>query len=622
MKTRKIRWAEILLFVVAAVVPIIVRRAAVDVAPELLMFHQAAQVDDFFSVNKAWLLMLCAGLLAFQALTELAIGGSDFYSIKASAKNLLRNPVIVLVAVYVFFVLISNLFSPYTQTALWGAPDRREGLFVQLAYITIFLAAMYHAKDEFSVRVFLVGLMASSLIMGAVGFSQFINMDFFATEFAGLLVMGTPTRMNILFNMAYGTNFNPNTFGLVTAMLFPVMFAAAIAVDNKILRGLFVLAGVLMAIGVIASRSVGGLIGSVAAIMAIVVTLLVHWLLNREKRENQEKQEKQEKEPQTGKIGKNRTILIIVAVGVLITSGFGFMFRAQIYDDLIFTLGRIAAIFEPPNLQMPEFTFADNHVTISDRGATYNVMFPIIPGPPEITLPDNTVVVPLIVETVPGAEPVFMYTYDIPGFGTAIIQRQFNLYLYRNIHFMLENGVLHMIHLNGELIDPNEPIPYFGFEGWETWGSNRGYIFSRTIPLIPQSLLIGQGSDTFVLLFPNHDMINKLRFFENPHMTVDKAHNLYLQTAVTTGVVSALALMGIFGFYIVTTFLSLIRHNIKRERDSFWLRLGLLASVSAFSVSSLSTDSTVSSTPIFWIIIGLGFALNRFWGRTYAEKTN
>ncbi|MCL1987949.1 MAG: O-antigen ligase family protein [Firmicutes bacterium] len=632
---RRIKWSEILLFVVVAIVPIIVRNASVAVAPELAMFHNNnTHVSDVFSFHKSWVLMLCAGLLAFHALTEFVISGNDFAQLKIGASKLVKNPVIIMVLVYLFFVIISNLFSAYTQTALWGVPDRREGLFVQLAYMTIFISAMFHVKDDFSVKVILVGLMASSLVMGAIGFSQFINMDFFATEFASWLVFGIWGRMGILFSMSYGTNFNPNTFGLVTAMLFPLLFAAAIYFQNKILRALFILAGGLMTLGVVGSRSVGGLIGATAAVGMIALTLLVHHLRSNNKTGEMGKTDENEQPEETnflifGKLTKVKKVAMSLIVAVAIIGGIIATFGTNLSGDIRFTMERIFAIFEPSNAPNIEIEFTDNQMAVTRRAGAvtvnYTVTFPVLPGVPQVQLADGTIIEPTITEElIPDGETIYTYLYEFPtsGITSTTILRQFNLYMYQRIPLMFnDDNILHMVYRDSVLYNPNEPIPAFGFEGWETWGSNRGYIFSRTIPMLPQSLLIGQGSDTFVLLFPNHDMVSKLRYFGNSHMIVDKAHNLYLQTAVTTGVISALALIGLFGFYIITTFISLINHDKKRDKISFWLRLGLLASVSAFSVSSLSTDSTVSSTPMFWIIIGLGFAINRIWGN-YAARTS
>ena len=633
--SRKVRLPEIVLFIVAAVVPVIVRAVRLPVPPELELYHTAPFVEDVFSFHKSWVLALCAGIIIFHGLSDYVINWPDGSVLKQKIYGLFKNPVIIMVGVYLLFVLASNIFSPYTHTVLWGVHDRREGLFVQLAYITIFLATMYYIREKADSRLILAGFLVSSLIMGGIGFSQFINRDFFHTSIAAWLVTGDFSGfLRPDFTMSYGTNFNPNTFGLVTAMLTPLLFAAAVSWPiladadedgsragqnlkagsnsgqdskliwiNRIWRGLFLLAGGLMAAGVVGSRSVGGFIGAGTAVLAIVVTLVVRWLVNRQ-----------------GVVAP-RKILITGAITVAVVIGSGLVLMDYIYENLSFTIGRIAAIFVPPDMShLPQFTFAGTEmsVEIEAAGVVYHVNFPTntdagADPSPEVTVNgyDGARIALLPqVQREEGTEESparYVFTYAIPGLGDISVVHfaGSNVYQYRGIMMVIEEGTAYLWYRGPRLVDPNEPIPSWGFRGWETWGSNRGYIFARTIPLLAESWLIGSGSDTFLLQFPTHDILSNYRYFGNPYILVDKAHNLYLQTAVTTGIISALALIVLFAYYIITQFWSLIR----RPSEIFWLRLGIFAAVCAFSVSSLSTDSTVSSTPMFWIIIGLGFTL-------------
>ena len=48
------------------------------------------------------------------------------------------------------------------------------------------------------------------------------------------------------------------------------------------------------------------------------------------------------------------------------------------------------------------------------------------------------------------------------------------------------------------------------FTSHESFASSRGYIWSRTIPLLKETLFIGTGADTFVIAFPQDDYIGKI----------------------------------------------------------------------------------------------------------------
>ena len=620
LKTQ-IKLPHILLFIVAAIVPIIVRSAWVHVPPEFVPYYLENMRNDLFSFHAAWLISVCAAGIVLLGLSDFIVKGTGVAEIKKEMMPLYKDPVVIMLGVYIFFVTLSNLISPHTYTALWGVYDRREGLFVQFAYMVVFFATLHYVKkDLFIAKFLLFGLLFSSLIMGGIGFSQFINRDFFSTQVAAFLVAGQWNMENLrhllagnhpllttVFEMSYGTNFNHNTFGLVTAMLTPVLFASAIYFKkiNRLACALFVLAGTLMAIGVVGSRSVGGFIGAITAILVILVTLIFKFFAQKSQDDKR-------------KIF-SRTVIITLAAAVGAVAVMGIAFRSFFYENLHFTMGRIAAIFEPPNTEhLADFQFGTgdfaNSLTMTQHGITYTITFPLEPGAPIVTDMSGETITPAIAHDPESDVFQWQYSYEVPGHGDVVILRGSGTYLYRNIWMTVDNNQLFMLYPRGEddsfiRIDPHEPIPSWGFEGWETWGSNRGYIFARTIPLLSQSIFIGSGSDTFLIRFPTHDIISNYRYFNVPYMLVDKAHNLYLQTAITTGVVSALAIMALFAHFILTTFWSLIKHQ--GHDDMFWLRLGILASVSAYSVSSLSTDSTVSSAPMFWIVLGIGYALEK-----------
>ena len=70
----------------------------------------------------------------------------------------------------------------------------------------------------------------------------------------------------------------------------------------------------------------------------------------------------------------------------------------------------------------------------------------------------------------------------------------------------------------------------FGFKGKEKLGSMRAYIWSRSIPMLKDNLILGSGPDTFVYRFPQNDLIGLYYAYGTPNTIVDKPHNLYLQT--------------------------------------------------------------------------------------------
>jgi O-antigen ligase len=102
--------------------------------------------------------------------------------------------------------------------------------------------------------------------------------------------------------------------------------------------------------------------------------------------------------------------------------------------------------------------------------------------------------------------------------------------------------------------------------------------------------------------------------FNNPYQVVDKAHNLFLQTWVTTGGISAILLFALFFHYLLTTFWGVVASK-GEGAFTYGLRLGLLAGISGFVMSSMATDSTIGSTGVFFVLLGMGYGVNYFLKR-------
>ena len=155
-----------------------------------------------------------------------------------------------------------------------------------------------------------------------------------------------------------------------------------------------------------------------------------------------------------------------------------------------------------------------------------------------------------------------------------------------------------------------EEVESFGFKGWEHFANCRGYVWSRSIPLLKKTLLIGFGPDNFVVKFPNHDYLGKLRFLpQGIKLLFDKPHNLYLQIALNTGVLSLLAVLILVGVYLYDSAILYRQHPPYGFAPT--AGLGIAMAVVAYMVAGIFNDSMVGVAPVFWSLLGLGIAANR-----------
>ena len=182
-----------------------------------------------------------------------------------------------------------------------------------------------------------------------------------------------------------------------------------------------------------------------------------------------------------------------------------------------------------------------------------------------------------------------------------------------NLFFMLENEKrITMIHYR--TIERFDPVnaDHIGFEGKEKLGSSRGYIWSRTFPLLKDCLLTGYGADTFTYVFPQNDVLAKYysyeQFNQGFYVTVDKPHNLYLQIFYGNGLIALLAFLVICVFYLVDCFrLYALRREYRAEQI---MGAAVMLGIVGYLAAGMFNDSVVHVAPVFWVLLGTGAALN------------
>ena len=200
---------------------------------------------------------------------------------------------------------------------------------------------------------------------------------------------------------------------------------------------------------------------------------------------------------------------------------------------------------------------------------------------------------------------------------TSSIRDVIAMYFYGNsrssLMFDIVNGKkIEMI--NYRTADPILPenAEHIGFEGKEKVGSSRGYIWSRTLPLLKNCLIKGYGADTFTYEFPQNDVLAKYYAYsdynEGFYITVDKPHNMYLQMFYSNGLIALVAFLGIAVFYLVDCFrLYALRKTYRREQI---MGTAVMLGIVGYLAAGIFNDSVVSVAPMFWVLLGTGAALN------------
>ena len=151
-------------------------------------------------------------------------------------------------------------------------------------------------------------------------------------------------------------------------------------------------------------------------------------------------------------------------------------------------------------------------------------------------------------------------------------------------------------------------VEHFGFKNSENIANRRGYIWSRTIPLMKTYWFKGIGPNAFIIAFPNADFVGSKRVGGST-LLVDKPHNTFLQTYIQTGGISAISYAALCIIYMLQSLRLLWRKKLTNNLSK--IAFGLFTASLSYTIVGLTNDAIVGVQSSYWILLGLGFAVNR-----------
>lgn len=578
-------WYYAIPIMVLAFVPLLVHGKLLQLNGDYYKYwNGSANSVDFFSYYKAWAIIILS-------ITALAV-----FIIRLLRKDIRirRTNLYIPLAVYTAFVLLSAAFSSYGRISVFGFVERYEGALVICAYMLIFFVCvnLFTEKSEF--QAVLISIVISAVIIGIIGIFQYFGHDFFKTDFGRNILISKSLKSevgNLKFSFGagiiYTTLYHYNYVGSFMAMLFPFTFVLSLLSKKKVYRIILALVSFLMFLNLILCHSRAGIIGGVLALIVIAVMLrkyiILHW---------------------------KYAVAFLVLV-VVVFAGLNKYSNGMLEDRI----GSLLKDGESVGKDNSNFYIKDIY---SQNGRlrvdTNKFTFKVVNQGNKLGFEDEK------------NRPI---DFKIDNSGKAVVLKDDK---YKDVHITFSDLSLNNLNNNMELTMAGSKLPIFvdngkfefsdkrkgnieitkvgkfGFEGKEKLGSARGYIWSRGIPLVKHSVFLGYGPDTFVAVFPQTDFMGKIIAYGTSSMIVDKAHNLYLQQAVNTGLISLIAFLSMFVIY----FISCIKLYFKSEFKDFYSVVGLavFTALCGYLGAGFFNDSVVSVAPIFWILFGIGTAAN------------
>ncbi|HBH12556.1 MAG TPA: polymerase, partial [Clostridiales bacterium] len=102
--------------------------------------------------------------------------------------------------------------------------------------------------------------------------------------------------------------------------------------------------------------------------------------------------------------------------------------------------------------------------------------------------------------------------------------------------------------------------------------------------------------------------VGKINAFDNESIIVDKPHNMYLQIGINTGFISLLALLAIYLMYFIDSMKLYYKRNLTTLMD--YVGIGAFTGVMAYLGAAFFNDQIISVAPLFYVMVGLGIAIN------------
>jgi energy-coupling factor transporter transmembrane protein EcfT len=558
------------------------------------------QLSDFFSYIKMVAIIIC-GILALLIL---------LYQIVTQSFYIKKSYAYIPIAIYMIFVLLSYLFAEYKEFSLLGYNDRFEGTLVLLCYMVMLFFIIHSINTERWVKWIVYPLAVSSTLLGILGLSQAIGRDFFKTTIGKKLI--TPSSYwehvdNLKFtfndNEIYQTVYNINYVSFYLTLLIPLfgmLFIHEKKIYGKLAWGALFTLSVYNLIG---SESSGGLIGMVAVVLIAAIVLnkrILNW---------------------------KKPVLVLIALTILVGAGTYQRWTSELSTDFDRAQGKNPTQIEDetpegdveitPRSIRPNIDYIETHqdsVIFSLNGEALSLKPSVnadgmIDG---LTLFDSD---SKIISLLPTEEQDIYSIEDERFHDYATVSYSTEGDPYLRIYTedaswkfaSTEDGIFFVNQLNNYI--RLSPTPSIGWQENPDFGSGRGYIWSRSIPMIRETLLIGHGADTYCLYFPHEDYAGKYSANWGLNRIVDKPHNLYLGVAINTGLISLLALLALWGVYIVQS--CKLYFRAKYEDFLTFVGAGIFLGICGFFVAALFNDSSVSVMPMFYGLLGTGIAINR-----------
>lgn len=470
---------------------------------------------------------------------------------------------------YMCMIVLSTVFSENIRISMVGMMDRFENVFVLLGYLLIFVYTFQITRDEKTFQWFVWLLAGIIIIMSVIGVWQLYNGGLLSSDILQKMVMSGENFK--IYDGKLGSSINtgalsltldnPNYAGVYMSMLLSFFLGIILYTKRKILFFVFVLAVFLL----ICTYSRTG-------ILAFFGTVVIWVMLSFYRDKNED---------------NKRHVFLFVAVSFAVL-----FFLAENLNGYKVT-GKIIRSFglydvKEDKAKLQEILTLPEGISVLYGGERWLVTLNV---KGEIVVAGNQYNKFMTIKPMP---------LEKTGFCLMIDKTEWN--------FVKNGGEYWYTNAFGKQ-EKLTKVNRVDLHGFESFASNRGYIWSRSLPLLKDTFFLGTGVETFPIVFPQNDRVGKYHYCKEVYTVIEKPHNLYLSVGIQTSVLSLLFFIGLFLGYAKSSADTLRNNKSKDFRYYFILSCFLLCC--NYMICGLFVDSALQTSPLFWVSMALGFSANK-----------
>lgn len=592
---------------VIVIIPVIVRALPVNTnLSEFIWYSKATTIMDVFLKVKATLFLVTCGIMvifiAYSIFTSITKNNSRNVNSKPErshvgtnvSKNLFMSPLqekcFLPLALYMILIIISTFASKYRYISFHGIAEQFESMWVLLGYgLVVYYTYLFLTSIQ-QLRIVIQAFLIPITLITVIGLSQFARHDFFQTSFGKSLISKNELTFRFDPGHVYATLYNPNYVGLFAALVVPILIILIISADGILRKCLYGLITFGLLVCVYGANSSSGTLGIITGSLALAILITVLY--------------------RSVSYKYSRKLRVAIIMIILVIAGTNFIMHNPIGKKIQYAYNFLTDTTSNPTSNLSRITTEDEYVELVYKGEELSIQFYIENGQYTFLFRDSK-----------GKELKQQLSSDsscITITDNRYTDFKFSITQYDNVICFAVNvegsvwyftnqtdGTYYYCNNYGKLLKIDQKQEFKAF--WNI-GSGRGYIWDKTIPILKVHPILGTGPDTYALYFPNTDYLNLYHTGFN-NQVITKPHSLYLQIATQTGIPSLVTFLVFYVMYAISS----IRLYMKYTLERYEVRIGIaiLAGTFGYLVTSIANDSTITVAPLYWVLIGVGLAINR-----------